>query len=111
MALDYVAGNQSLLSDPVASPFHATPDLLRGLPPLLMVVSGTETLASDSILFAGKAAAAGAEVVLDIYPGMWHVFPMYSEGCGGHLGGLRQGALALTRSGDFVRQAAARGAP
>ena len=35
-----------------------------------MVVSGTETLASDSIIVAHKAAQAAVQVILDIYPGI-----------------------------------------
>lgn len=108
MSLGYVASNNTLLADAVASPLHATASQLVGAPPLYMAVSGTETLASDSIIFAYRAAEAGVDVILDIFPGMWHVFPMYSEGCGkGHE--LWQGSLALNRTAEFLKSVVAAG--
>ena len=49
----------------------------------------------------------GVDVTLDIHPGMWHVFPMYSEGCGGGEP-IYQATLALNRTADFVRTQASR---
>jgi len=101
-ALAYVAGNQSLLKDPMASPSYATPELLDGLPPVYMAVSGDEQLEGDSIIFAQRASAQNVAVWLDIFPGMWHDFTMYSEGCDAGTP-LWQGALSLQRTGEFVR--------
>merc|ERR1719221_1843142 len=94
-----------LLTDPIASPFYATEDLLRGLPPIYLAVSGTESMTGDSVIFGSKAALQGVPVVLDIFYGMWHVFPQYSEGCGS-MHELWQGKAALSHTGDFVRHVA-----
>lgn len=101
MAMGYVAEDTTMLADACASPLRAESIDLAGVPPLYMAVSGTETLASDSIIVGYKAAAAGVRVILDVYPGMWHVFPMYSEGCGsGEV--LQQGGLVLNRTAEFI---------
>jgi acetyl esterase/lipase len=56
---------------PLASPLHAD---LRGLPPLLIHVGTHELLLDDSLRLAQKASAAGVEVTLRVWDGMWHVF-------------------------------------
>jgi epsilon-lactone hydrolase len=57
--------------DPRASPFHAIP---RGLPPLLVQVGTDELLLDDARRYAAGARAAGADVRLDVFEGMHHVF-------------------------------------
>lgn len=78
------AGDVVSLTDPLASPFYAGARELQGggVPPLYFAVGASESIMGDSVLVAQKAAAYGAEINLDIFEGMWHVFPMYSEGCG-----------------------------
>mmetsp|Transcript_13596 Transcript_13596/g.31992 ORF Transcript_13596/g.31992 Transcript_13596/m.31992 type:complete len:542 (-) Transcript_13596:37-1662(-) len=94
-----------LLADPEASPFHAADTKLRSLPPLYLAVSGTESMAGDGVILGGRVARQGVPVVLDVFHGMWHAFPLYTEGCGsGHE--LWQGKAALRHAGDFVRQVA-----
>jgi len=100
-ALQYVGNVTTMLQDPIASPFYAGPSELIGLPPLYFAV-GTELITGDSVVPATKAAEVGVEVVLDIYEGMWHVFPMYQEGCGSNHS-IYEAELALNRTGDFVR--------
>jgi len=100
-ALQYVGNVTTMLQDPIASPFYAGPSELIGLPPLYFAV-GTELITGDSVVPATKAAEVGVEVVLDIYEGMWHVFPMYQEGCGSN-DSIYEAELALNRTGDFVR--------
>lgn len=56
---------------PLASPLYAD---LHGLPPLLIHVGDDEILLDDSTRLAAKAQAAGVDVTLKIWPGMWHVF-------------------------------------
>ncbi len=56
--------------DPMASPLFAD---LHGLPPMLIQVGGDETMLDDSRIFAERAKAAGVEVNLRIFDGMWHV--------------------------------------
>lgn len=52
-------------------------------PPMLMQVGECEMLLSDTITVAEKAKAAGVEVNMHIYPGMFHIFQkgmsMYPE--------------------------------
>jgi monoterpene epsilon-lactone hydrolase len=55
------------------SPLYAD---LRGLPPLFIQVGDNEVLLDDSTRLAERARAAGVEVDLDIWEGMWHVFQM-----------------------------------
>jgi acetyl esterase/lipase len=57
--------------DPLASPLFAE---LGGLPPLLMHVGTHELLYDDTVSFAAKARAAGVDVTLEVWPGLWHVF-------------------------------------
>ncbi len=45
-----------------------------GLPPMCIHVGEREILLSDSIRLAERARAAGVEVELKVWPGMWHVF-------------------------------------
>jgi acetyl esterase/lipase len=47
---------------------------MSGLPPLCIHVGEYEVLLSDSVRLAERAQAAGVEVDLKIWPGMWHVF-------------------------------------
>jgi monoterpene epsilon-lactone hydrolase len=56
---------------PLASPLYAD---LHGLPPILIHVGTHELLLDDSTRFADKARAAGVDVTLKIWDGMWHVF-------------------------------------
>lgn len=60
--------------DPLASPLYAD---LRGLPPLLIHVGDAEILLDDSRRLAERAQAAGVDVTLRVWPGMFHVFPIF----------------------------------
>lgn len=59
---------------PLASPLYAD---LRGLPPLLIHVGDREILLDDSIRLARRAEEAGVEVTLRVWPGLFHVFPIF----------------------------------
>ncbi len=59
---------------PLLSPHYAD---LRGLPPLLIHVGADELLLSDATRLEDNARAAGVDVRLKIWPGMWHVFQMF----------------------------------
>jgi acetyl esterase/lipase len=68
-ALSYtIAAN---LSNPLVSPLYAD---FHGFPPLLIQVGSDEILLDDATLLAEKAAAAGVQVELKVWPGMWHVW-------------------------------------
>ena len=58
-------------SDPRISPLFAT---LGTLPPTLIQVGSDEILLDDSIRFADRAWAAGVEIELQRFEGLWHDF-------------------------------------
>lgn len=102
-AVEYLGGDFQLQTDPVASPFFAQPaDFSGTVPPLYFAVGASESILGDSVRVAQHAAQGGVDVILEVYHGMWHVFPMYSEGCG--LGEpLWAGEYAINQTGLFVR--------
>ena len=67
------AGDQPL-TNPLISSLYAD---LTGLPPLLIQVGTDEILLDDSLRFAKNAEAAGVEVELSVWDGMFHVFHMF----------------------------------
>eukprot|EP00930_Biecheleria_cincta_P077203 TRINITY_DN64480_c0_g1_i1.p1 TRINITY_DN64480_c0_g1~~TRINITY_DN64480_c0_g1_i1.p1 ORF type:complete len:541 (-),score=83.34 TRINITY_DN64480_c0_g1_i1:537-2159(-) len=101
----YIGHASHLLTDPVASPFFAGEQELGGggVPPLYFAVGSSESILGDSVIFAQKAALFGVEVQVDVMMGMWHDFPMYSEGCGGDEE-LWQAVRALNQTGRFIRR-------
>jgi epsilon-lactone hydrolase len=62
--------------DPLASPLYGD---LHGLPPLLIHVGTAEILFDDSRRLADRATAAGVEVNLIEWPGLFHVFPIFTS--------------------------------
>ena len=76
MARNYL-GDQTEATSPLASPLFADAARLAALPPLLLQVGERETVVSDSEAFAQRAAAAGARVELQVWPGMIHVFQQF----------------------------------
>ncbi len=60
---------------PLISPLFAD---LHALPPTLIHVGSEEILLDDSRRLAKKMESAGVEVTLEIWPGMWHVFPIFA---------------------------------
>jgi acetyl esterase/lipase len=68
----YIGGHD--VRSPLISPLHGD---LSGLPPLLIHAGGGEMLLSDSERLAAKARAAGVDVTLRIWPGMWHVWHLF----------------------------------
>ena len=79
--------------DPGMSPLFA--DLSR-LPPTLIQVGEDELLLGDSLRLAERAEAAGVDVRLERYPGLWHVFQA-------HVGMLRAADYAIARVAAFLR--------
>ena len=79
---------------PAVSPLNAE---LAGLPPVLVQVGEDEVLRNDSLRFAARAHAAGVELQLQRYEGLWHVFQV-------HTGMLRVADLALDRVVAFLRE-------
>lgn len=94
------------LTDWLASPFNADRKHFQGLPPLYFATSASELLAGDTSVVAERASGVGVHVVAELFYGMWHTFPQWSEGCGSPYGALWQGKTALQHFGDFVKQVA-----
>ncbi len=70
---DYLAGHRP--EDPYVSPLFGD---LHNLPPILIQVGSEEMLLQDSIRFAEKAMAAGSQVEVDVWPGLWHVWQAFT---------------------------------
>ncbi len=92
MARAYLGNNDPLA--PHVSPLYGDPS---GLPPLLIQVGSEEMLLSDSTRFAERAAAAGVDVTLDVWDGMWHVWQFLGSY-------LPEGQEAIGRAGRFIRE-------
>ncbi|PRY36752.1 alpha/beta hydrolase [Umezawaea tangerina] len=90
---DYLDGTGVDPADPGVSPVFAD---LTGLPPLLVQAGSSEVLLDDATRLAVRAAADDVPVVLDVVPGVPHVFQAFAAV-------LEEGAEALHRAGRFVR--------
>ncbi len=80
-------------ADPKISPIGAD---LVGLPPLLIHVGGDEIMLDDSTIFAERAKAAGVDVTLEVWEGMWHVWHNQAPE-------VPESVEAIRRVGEFVR--------
>jgi len=79
--------------DPLASPVFGD---YRGMPPLLIQVGEHEMLRDDSVRAAAKARADGAQVKLEVWPGMFHVFQSHEPL-------LPEAKEAINHIADFMR--------
>jgi acetyl esterase/lipase len=61
-------------TNPLVSPVFAD---VSGLPPVYIQVGDDEILLSDSTRIAENIEAAGGEVTLEVWPGMFHVFQVF----------------------------------
>jgi len=68
---------------------------LSGLPPLIIQAGSHEVLLDDAVRLARQAATADVEVILDITPGVPHVFQAYHSI-------LDEAAAALDRAGQLL---------
>jgi acetyl esterase/lipase len=89
-AADYLAGTDP--ADPRVSPLFAD---LTGLPPLLIQAGSHEVLLDDATRLAAKAAADDVAVILDITPGVPHVFQAFAAL-------LDEADAALNRAARFI---------
>ena len=92
------AGRLSV-EEPFVSPLKAD---LAGLPPLLIHVGANEVLLDDARGLAERVRAAGGEVALRIFDGMWHAF--HTAGTG-----VPEARQAIDEMGSFARGQFARG--
>lgn len=86
-------------SDPLISPLNAD---LGGLPSLLIQAGGDEVLLSDSTRLADRAALAGVEVTLRVWPRMVHAWPLFH-----HVMPL-VGLAAIAEAGRWIKDQFAR---
>ncbi len=80
-------------TNPLASPLYAD---LHGLPRLLIQVGSDEVLLCDSTSFAERARAAGVDLTLEVWPGMFHVWQFTASM-------IPEARRAIKRIGDFIR--------
>lgn len=76
-----------------ASPLFAD---LAGLPPMCIQVGSDEVLLADAERLAERAQAAGVQVDLTVYNGLWHDFHL-------HAGLLPEATTAINALGAFAR--------
>jgi acetyl esterase/lipase len=79
---------------PLISPLYAD---MQGLPPLLIHVGSDEIMLDDSRRVAERAKAAGVEVTLEVWEGLWHVFHVFAYR-------LPEGKQAIEKVGLFIRK-------
>ena len=63
-------------SNPFISPLYAD---VAGLPPVLIQCSEIEMLRDDSVMMADRLRAAGVSVVLEVWPGVFHVWQVVPQ--------------------------------
>ena len=78
---------------PVCSPIRAD---LAGLPPMLIHVGGGELFLSEGQALGRRAEAAGVDVEVHVFNGLWHDFHL-------HAGMLNEADAAMAELGAFVR--------
>jgi monoterpene epsilon-lactone hydrolase len=81
-----------LPNDPDASPVFAD---VRGLPPILVQIGESEVMLSDAIRLATHLAENRVRASLEIWPEMFHVWPMFA-------GVLPEGMQALESGSCFL---------
>ena len=80
--------------DPLASPVFGD---YTHLPPLLIQVGECEIIRDDAVRAAAKARTDGADVTLEVWPGMFHVFQAHEPP-------LPETREAIERIADFIRR-------
>ena len=91
----YYCPDETKWRDPLVSPVFAN---VSGLPPMLIQVGDDEILLSDSTRLAEKLEAAGIDVEIEIWPDMWHVFPMF-------VGKMPEARRAVEKIGAYIDKA------
>jgi len=80
------------LDDPTCSPLFADH---KSLPPILIQIGTDEVLFDDSAGLADKCRAAGVDVTLQVFDGMWHVFQS-------SVGAMREADEAIAKIANFL---------
>ncbi|MDP9139888.1 MAG: alpha/beta hydrolase [Pseudomonadota bacterium] len=80
------------LEHPLCSPLYAD---LRGLPPILVHVGSEEIVLSDSLRLRDRASAAGVDIQIREFEGLWHDFQL-------HAGMLAEAEESLKELAQFL---------
>jgi len=86
---NYLAGH--LPTDPRASPLYGD---YHGLPSILLHVGSNEVLKDDALRAAKLAEEAGADVSMEVWDGMYHVFQALP---------VKPAQASIARLGSFIR--------
>lgn len=98
-SLEWAAGQYLAGADPrhpLASPVFAD---LAGLPPVFLQTGGAEILLDDSTMLAARIREAGGEAILDVWPGMPHIFQTLAPI-------VPEAGTALHQAGRFIGRVA-----
>ena len=87
----YLAGTDP--RHPYASPLYGDP---AGLPPTLILAGNDEVLRDDAVRMAKRMRAAGCEVEIEVAPGMFHGWHLFSRL-------MPESRHAIARIGAFLR--------
>lgn len=93
MLVEIFLAGKAAADAPEVSPLHAD---LTGLPPVYLQAGGDETLLDDSRMFEKRAAGAGVQTRLDVFPEQLHTFQIAA-------GRAPEADDALDRLADWVR--------
>lgn len=85
---------QTSLKNPLVSPLYAE---LQNLPPILIQAASDDTLLDDSVELYTKAKAAGLDITLQLWEGMWHVWHNFSPA-------VPEATEAINKIGEYVQQ-------
>ncbi len=88
---------EAQLRDPLVSPVYASVEQLKAFPPVLIQVGEDEILRNDSLRMHAALENAGVPVVLERYPGYWHVFQA-------QVGLLQAADVAMARMVAFLQR-------
>lgn len=80
--------------NPYASPYYADP---KGLPPIYIQVSSSETILDDSTRFEKNAKAVGVDIIVEQWPRMVHVWQAFSPF-------LPEGTKAIKKLGAYINK-------
>jgi monoterpene epsilon-lactone hydrolase len=81
-------------TDPLVSPLFGDP---AGLPTLLIHVGEVEILRDDAVRFAARAAQAGVDVTLEVWPEMIHVWHVFGPG-------VPESEAGVARIAEFIAE-------
>jgi monoterpene epsilon-lactone hydrolase len=89
---DYIGSEDS--RNPLISPLYGD---MHEMPPVLLHVGEDEVLLDDSVRLAERVRAAGGQVELVVWGGLWHVFQVFAPF-------VPEAAQSIRQIGEFVRR-------